>query len=529
MESNEDSEPAGPRPPAADIQCVFNDLATALCDAPTDAAGRRIMARDVLRERLRSAGHTLSAVDWAVFLLSQQELLRPASLNEQPVKSIRAGASGAQPRTVDVPAIAATEEFWERWRAGSFAARQKEVILLVHGIRTFAGWQPMVRRVLEEIPNTKVIPIKYGYLDALRFWFPCLTRQTAIADLRRELQNARAANPDARLSVIAHSFGTYAISWILVENPDLKLHRLILSGAIIPRSYRWDYVRGRLATDVINDYGTRDIWPVLARCLSWGYGDTGRHGFGRIGVTDRGHDYAHSDFFNEKFVRDYWKPWFEHDRIVPSPWEERAPPPSWILGILSVVPLQWICCSLLLATAIGLGIYLLGTPGLPVPISNGDSGAGSPGPDAPNQELPIDKVHWRYYIKQLPVVEGANGKLAIESALRSWQEVANLRASEVMREDEATVVLELGPLPFVTVVSLDDPKGVWQIRFSRREQYDSARLEAAACHAFGRVFGLGYSDNPADVMFDYDSDPNAPRAVKPSPRDITAIEKQLSR
>ncbi len=37
--------------------------------------------------------------------------------------------------------------------------RLQQVILLVHGIRTYAEWQPMVKRVLEEIPGTLVVPL----------------------------------------------------------------------------------------------------------------------------------------------------------------------------------------------------------------------------------------------------------------------------------------------------------------------------------------------------------------------------------
>ncbi|HVX13834.1 MAG TPA: hypothetical protein VHC22_21810 [Pirellulales bacterium] len=150
------------------------------------------------------------------------------------------------------------------------------------------------------------------------------------------------------MSVIAHSFGTYAIARILLENPDIVFHHAVFCGSIVPKSYRWDYVRERLQTGVLNDYGTRDIWPVLAKCLSWGYGDTGRHGFGRgATVIDRGHDYSHSDFFNEQFVRNYWEPWFAADKFVPSRWEEKAPPTPWCLSILSLLPLQWVLCVLI--------------------------------------------------------------------------------------------------------------------------------------------------------------------------------------
>ncbi len=236
--------------------------------------------------------------------------------------------------------------------------RKKEIVLLLHGIRTFANWQPMVKRVLGEIPNFEVVGIKFGYLDILRFWFPFWTRQASIDDIRHEIQNAKVAHPDANISVIAHSFGTYAISQILLDDPVLKFHRMVLSGSIVPRSYRWEYVRQKLATDVLNDYGTRDIWPVLAKSLSWFYGDTGRHGFGRGAyVIDRGHNYVHSDFFTEEFVRTFWKPWFQDGVFVPSKWEEVAPPPSWLLSVLSVLPLKTLAAFL-----VGWSVYVFSKP-----------------------------------------------------------------------------------------------------------------------------------------------------------------------
>ncbi|WP_436717753.1 hypothetical protein U8335_13800 [Roseiconus lacunae] len=231
-----------------------------------------------------------------------------------------------------------------------------EVIVLIHGIRTHANWQPMVGRVLREIDGVKVVPIKFGYLDVIRFWIPIGTRSAAINDVRREIQNAKFANDGAAISVVAHSFGSYAISQILADQTDLKLKRLVLCGCIIPRSYRWEAVSHRVETDVINDYGTRDVLPVLAKSLSWGYGDTGRHGFGRgASVIDRGHDYGHSDFFNEEFVREYWQPWFAKSTYVESAWAESAPISPWWLSVLSVLPLQY---CFLVSVLIAIWLFL---------------------------------------------------------------------------------------------------------------------------------------------------------------------------
>jgi nucleoside phosphorylase len=231
----------------------------------------------------------------------------------------------------------------------SGTSRVTEAIVLVHGIRTFANWYPTVKRVLEDTPGTFVIPIKFGYVDTFRFWCPLFTRSIPINDVRREIQNVQREHPDAAISVIAHSFGTYAICCILKDTPNLILHRLVLCGSIVNRRFRWEHVGLQVKTKILNDCGTRDCWPVLAKCLSWGYGDTGRHGFGRAAVHDRTHDFAHSDFFSEAFVRDYWKPWFAKGRLIPSAWEERAPASPWWIILLSILPLQWIASITLLA------------------------------------------------------------------------------------------------------------------------------------------------------------------------------------
>ena len=153
---------------------------------------------------------------------------------------------------------------------------------------------------------------------------------------------------DAKLSVIAHSFGTYAIGRILKENPDIRLHRLVLCGAVLPTDFRWDQIPNSVRTDIINDCGIRDIWPVLAQSTTFGYGPSGRFGFGTPGVRDRFHNFGHGGFFEEKFVREFWLPWFRIGHLVNS----EAPPPSgtpWHL--LTIIQIKWLAIAILLCAA----------------------------------------------------------------------------------------------------------------------------------------------------------------------------------
>ena len=225
-----------------------------------------------------------------------------------------------------------------------------EAVLLIHGIRDFAEWQDMVSNVLAEIPNTEIYPLKYGRFDAFRFWFPVWTREAPVRKLLWRIRSARDRFSTAKLSVIAHSFGTYAIGKILKENPDIRLHRLILCGAILPSEFRWDQIRHSVETEIINDCGIRDIWPVLAQSTMFGYGPSGRFGFGTPGVRDRYHDFGHGGVFQEKFVSDFWLPWFRSGNFV----KTIAPPPSgarWHL--LTIIEIKW----LLIFSCLGILFY----------------------------------------------------------------------------------------------------------------------------------------------------------------------------
>ncbi len=234
----------------------------------------------------------------------------------------------------------------------------QEVILLLHGIRTQAEWQTMVAHVLES-PSTTVTPIKYGFFDAFRFWLPFLTRNRANAEIEWKIREAQRRNPEARLSVIAHSFGCYAIGSILKEHPDIRLHRLLLCGSVLPRDFRWDQVAHRVDNDIINECGTRDIWPILAQSSSWGYGASGTFGFGTPGVLDRFHGFGHSGFFRQEFVSEFWLTWFKSGKCLAGD-EARTRPYFW--SLLTVLQIKW---ALLLLLFIGTLFAILKRSPLP--------------------------------------------------------------------------------------------------------------------------------------------------------------------
>lgn len=215
------------------------------------------------------------------------------------------------------------------------------IVVLVHGIRTRAAWQGMVRAVLSETANAEVIPLKYGYFDVLKFLCPFgICRSGPIKKLERAMRQIIYDYPDRPLTIIAHSYGTYALTKVLEQDSNIRVHRIILAGSIVPNDYPWNRVASQVTSKpmrsgIINETGTRDFWPPLARSATWGYGDSGTYGFGSPSVTDRSHDMTHSGYFDESFVREFWGPFVSNGTVVGTVVDKAGgSPPRWmrILG-----------------------------------------------------------------------------------------------------------------------------------------------------------------------------------------------------
>ena len=211
------------------------------------------------------------------------------------------------------------------------------IVLLIHGIRDHARWANLVADVLNR-PGIQAIPIKYGYFDILRFWFPILTRRPPIKWVAGQVKSAREKYPGCKTSVICHSFGTYIIG-DTSHNRFVSFHPLILCGSVLPTTYPWKLVSKKIGSPdrhdgIINECGCRDIWPVLARALSWGYGDSGRHGFGVVEVLDRFHNSDHGQYFEREFVEKFWTPLVLKDVVVDANSSTECPETPRFLSVL---------------------------------------------------------------------------------------------------------------------------------------------------------------------------------------------------
>jgi CRP-like cAMP-binding protein len=198
---------------------------------------------------------------------------------------------------------------------------QKDIVFVLHGIRTFAYWQTELVKIFQD-SGLAIACCNYGWFNEWRFLFLGeASRNAIIQHVESQLRQIMGNHPNKTVSVIAHSFGSYLIAEILSNNPQINVNRVLFCGSVLKSDHRFI---GRVAAlgDVIivNDRGTHDLWPCVAgRLRRKIYGDIGTNGLRRGDqMKDRLFGgFEHSSFFGtSEFYFKYWIPFFKTGEIV---------------------------------------------------------------------------------------------------------------------------------------------------------------------------------------------------------------------
>ncbi len=224
------------------------------------------------------------------------------------------------------------------------------VVILVHGIRDFAFWQVDLKAAIEA-EGFIVEPTNYGRFDILQFLFPLsFFRDRAVQRVWLQIEQVVHKYPDAVISVIGHSFGTHVVSRILQTKFNFRAHRIIFCGSVVDYEFPFQQFAERFTPDILNDVGSRDIWPALADSVTWGYGSAGTYGFRRPYVTDRWHSrFRHGDFLNSCFATKYWVPFLKHGIIEPGSAADEVPS-IWI-RLSTIIKIKYVLALLALIVA----------------------------------------------------------------------------------------------------------------------------------------------------------------------------------
>jgi len=118
-----------------------------------------------------------------------------------------------------------------------------DVVFVMHGIRDKGFWTQKVARQIKlfaEAAKTDIrsMTASYGYLALLPFTLPWVRRRK-VEWLMDRYTEIKAQYPNADLSYVGHSNGTYLAAAALQNYPAARFKRIVFAGSVVPRDYDW--------------------------------------------------------------------------------------------------------------------------------------------------------------------------------------------------------------------------------------------------------------------------------------------------
>jgi len=249
----------GPRAEFAFVELGGSNHSEALQVAGGDEAN--VARRKRLAAALVEGFAQLSAEPWALPAGDIDDYLDPMDLSE----------SGSQ---------------------GSIAGeRVDHAVMVVHGIRDSGFWTKRVAREIKTLArrssiNARAPSPSYGYFSMWDFVKPG-GRQKATYWFMERYADVRSHFPNAQISFVGHSNGTYIAARALELCSAIKFERVVFAGSVVRRDYAWGRFSGRVG-GVLNYVGNADgvvaFLPAVFEFLRLRWLDVG--GAGAFGLHD---------------------------------------------------------------------------------------------------------------------------------------------------------------------------------------------------------------------------------------------------
>jgi hypothetical protein len=167
----------------------------------------------------------------------------------------------------------------------------QHVVMVLHGIRDNGFWTKRVGRYVKALAGAQGLEARaptpsYGFFSAWDFVRPGGRRQAVHWFLERYVQ-VRAAYPNAAISFVGHSNGTYLAARALELCPAVRFDNVVFAGSVVKSNYPWARVVPGQAARVFNLVGRHDyvvrLLPGLMERLRLAFaqcGGAGYFGFG---------------------------------------------------------------------------------------------------------------------------------------------------------------------------------------------------------------------------------------------------------
>ncbi|TBA29360.1 lipase family protein [Rhizobium ruizarguesonis] len=165
--------------------------------------------------------------------------------------------------------------------------RVKDVVFVIHGIRDRGFW---TRRMAREIRTQaskrghrcRTVTSTYGFFAMGPFLLPWI-RRDKVQWLLDQYVTAKSLYPNASISYIGHSNGTYLLAKAMVLCPAIVINRAVFAGSVVRSDFPWQAYLGRQVMGVVNYVATSDwvvaIFPNGLQAMGQDLGGAGHNGF----------------------------------------------------------------------------------------------------------------------------------------------------------------------------------------------------------------------------------------------------------
>lgn len=201
------------------------------------------------------------------------------------------------------------------------------VLVTIHGLLSNASWNSELVPIFSNEGWT-VAPYYYGY-QTPDILFRENERKKAVDEFREwilQIKEQYCKSPDTKISIIAHSFGTYIIGAYLAGfegDPPVSFESIILTGSILNENYDWKNLENKFSVGhVRNEIAPNDQWVKWMPQKKWLkldplFGQAGVKGFESDSVLIEENScsiFDHNNVIKRDVILKYWLPYLKCNR-----------------------------------------------------------------------------------------------------------------------------------------------------------------------------------------------------------------------
>ncbi|TBD04589.1 hypothetical protein ELH21_09375 [Rhizobium leguminosarum] len=187
----------------------------------------------------------------------------------------------------DVYDLHAEDDDYDLHRPPRPNRKVKHVVFVIHGIRDRGFWTRRIARVMRTQARLdgdfcKTVTSTYGFFAMGPFLLPWVRREK-VHWLLDQYVTVKSLYPDALISYIGHSNGTYLLAKAMTLCPAINIERAIFAGSVVRSDFEWHHFMGGRIKAVVNYVATRDwvvaIFPNGLQAMGQDLGGAGHNGF----------------------------------------------------------------------------------------------------------------------------------------------------------------------------------------------------------------------------------------------------------